>query len=90
MFKRIAVALLVLISLPFVALAAAVGYLLFAEWRERMRNPPHDRCLNLLPRRGNNRAAPLPRHNPLLGSSDALTNRVAASPVASTTCWSPE
>jgi len=40
MFKRIAVALLVLISLPFIALAAAVGYLLFAEWRERMRNPP--------------------------------------------------
>ncbi len=40
MFKRIAVALLVLISLPFVALAVAVGYLLFAEWRERMRNPP--------------------------------------------------
>jgi hypothetical protein len=40
MFKRIALALVVLISLPFIALAAAVGYLLFAEWRERMQNPP--------------------------------------------------
>jgi hypothetical protein len=40
MFKRIAIVLVVLISLPFLALAAAVGYLLFAEWRERMHNPP--------------------------------------------------
>jgi len=40
MFKRIAIVLVVLISLPFLALAAAVGYLLFAEWRERMANPP--------------------------------------------------
>jgi hypothetical protein len=40
MFKRIVIGLLVLISLPFVALAVAVGYLLFTEWRERMRNPP--------------------------------------------------
>jgi hypothetical protein len=40
MVKKVAVLLLVLVSLPFVALAAAVGYLLFAEWRERMRNPP--------------------------------------------------
>jgi hypothetical protein len=39
-FKRLAVALAVLVSLPFIALAVAVGYLLFAEWRERMRNPP--------------------------------------------------
>jgi len=40
MLKTIAIGLVVLISLPIIALAAAVGYLLFAEWRERMRNPP--------------------------------------------------
>ncbi len=40
MLKRLAIGLLVLISLPFIALAIAVGYLLFTEWRERMRNPP--------------------------------------------------
>jgi hypothetical protein len=40
MIKRIVIGLLVLVSLPFVALAIAIGYLLFAEWRERMRNPP--------------------------------------------------
>jgi hypothetical protein len=40
MLKRLAIGLLVLISLPFIALAIAVGYLLFIEWRERMRNPP--------------------------------------------------
>jgi EamA domain-containing membrane protein RarD len=40
MLKRIVIGLVVLVSLPFVALAVAVGYLLFAEWRERMTNPP--------------------------------------------------
>jgi hypothetical protein len=40
MLKRLIIGLLVLISLPFVALAVAIGYLLFTEWRERMRNPP--------------------------------------------------
>ncbi len=40
MFKRILIGVLVLISLPVLVLLAAIGYLLFAEWRERMRNPP--------------------------------------------------
>jgi hypothetical protein len=40
LLKRIIIGVLVLFSLPIVALAAAVGYLLFAEWRERMQNPP--------------------------------------------------
>jgi hypothetical protein len=38
--KGLLIVVLVLISLPVVVLLAAVGYLLFAEWRERMRNPP--------------------------------------------------
>ncbi len=38
--KRLLIVLLVLISLPFVALLAAIGYVLIAEWRDRMRNPP--------------------------------------------------
>jgi Kef-type K+ transport system membrane component KefB len=33
--KRVIIGLVVLLSLPFVALAVAIGYLLFAEWRER-------------------------------------------------------
>jgi hypothetical protein len=40
LLKRLIIAFLVLLSLPFVAVAVAVGYLLFAEWRERLRNPP--------------------------------------------------
>jgi hypothetical protein len=40
LLKRLLIGLLVLISLPFVVLAVAIGYLLFAEWRERLRNPP--------------------------------------------------
>ncbi len=40
MLKGLLIFLLVVISLPVVVLLAAVGYLLFAEWRERMRNPP--------------------------------------------------
>lgn len=38
--KRLIIGLAVLLSLPFVAVAVAIGYLLFAEWRERLRNPP--------------------------------------------------
>lgn len=40
MLKKILIALGVLLALPFVALAGVVGYLLFAEWRDRMQNPP--------------------------------------------------
>jgi len=40
MLKRILILFVVLLSLPIVVLAAVVGYLLFAEWRERMQNPP--------------------------------------------------
>lgn len=40
MLKRLIIGFLVLLSLPFVALAAAVGYLLFIEWQERRRQPP--------------------------------------------------
>jgi hypothetical protein len=38
--KKVLIGLGVLLSLPFVLLAVAVGYLLFAEWRERRLNPP--------------------------------------------------
>jgi len=38
--KAILILLAVLIGLPILVLAAVVGYLLFAEWRERMQNPP--------------------------------------------------
>lgn len=40
MLKRILIGFGVLLSLPFVAVAIAMGYLLFSEWRERLRNPP--------------------------------------------------
>ncbi len=40
MLKRLLFGLVILLSLPFVAVAVAIGYLLFAEWRERLRNPP--------------------------------------------------
>jgi hypothetical protein len=40
MLKRLLIGLVILLSLPFVAVAVAIGYLLFAEWRERLRNPP--------------------------------------------------
>ena len=40
MLKRILIALAVLFSLPIVAVAIAVGYMLFSEWRDRLRNPP--------------------------------------------------
>lgn len=38
--KRLLIGLAIVLSLPFVAVAVAVGYLLFSEWRERLRNPP--------------------------------------------------
>lgn len=40
MLKKLLIALGVLLALPFVVMAAVVGYLLFAEWRDRMQNPP--------------------------------------------------
>ncbi|HVC34692.1 MAG TPA: hypothetical protein VNL16_14375 [Chloroflexota bacterium] len=40
MLKRLIIGFVVLLSLPFVAVAIAIGYLLFSEWRERLRNPP--------------------------------------------------
>ncbi len=40
MLKRLLIGLVILLSLPFIAVAVAIGYLLFAEWRERLRNPP--------------------------------------------------
>lgn len=40
MLKRIVIGLLVLLSLPVVVVAVAVGYMLFSEWRDRLRNPP--------------------------------------------------
>lgn len=40
MLKRLLIGLVILFSLPFIAVAVAIGYLLFAEWRERLRNPP--------------------------------------------------
>ncbi|HLG50680.1 MAG TPA: hypothetical protein VKY56_03470 [Chloroflexota bacterium] len=40
MLKRLLIGLVVLLSLPFVAVAVAIAYLLFEEWRERLRNPP--------------------------------------------------
>ena len=38
--KKLLIAFGVLLALPFVVLAGVVGYLLFAEWRDRMQNPP--------------------------------------------------
>ena len=40
MVKRLIIGFVILLSLPFLALAAAIGYLVFEEWQERRRQPP--------------------------------------------------